>query len=311
MTSNTLRALLAILAAALVASPGPAYASEPGGDTVTDARLDAARPGWKRARLKASKLLVEMDVDMQVETHTGPAAGQDLATTTEGQPIPAGDAVTKLTYVTEALGRHNVSELVLDARSGAVLQRTAHDTGSRLRWRRYRFTDVGAMRWTARPGSGEDGRPPEDWSERSAEMRSFPAAMPSAPLMDASALIYLVAAADLTAPGDQLEMLAYSTSSDVVHRVTAVVSERDKVRVEFREWHADMSVRREDKTTALRVTIDGQPLSGQDDDQFELLGMHEIELFVDPETRAPLLLVGQLPILGEIRFYLDELVLLD
>jgi hypothetical protein len=312
MITSTSRALRAMLLAAVVIAPQPVtWASEAETDPAAPVRLDASRVSWQQARLKASKLLVSMDVDMRIDTHDGPAISPDFAATSEGRAIPAGEAVTGLTYVTEALGRHNVSELFLDAQTGAVLQRTAHDTGSRLRWRRYRFTDIGAMRWTARPSSDEENLPPADWSERSSELRRFPAGMPDAPLTEASALIYLVAASDLTQPGDRLQMLAYSSSSDVVHRVTVAVAERDKVSVDYRSRQGASGSRRQERVRALRVTIDGQPLPGQDDDAFELLGMHDIELYVDPETRAPLLLVGQVSILGEIRFELEELVLLD
>lgn len=273
-------------------------------------RLDPTRPGWTRARLRASKLLVSMRVDMRLDQQSG-ASLDPLLDPPEGNAVAAGEFVTNMTYVTDALGRHSEVILTLDPSSGAALQRIAHDSGKRLRKRSYRFTDMGAMRWTVRPRPGEESMAAQDWTDQSREMRAYPADMPDGPISEASALIYLVGAAQLAEPGDRLEMLGYSSSSDVVHQVTAVVTERDKISIDFDEVHRERRTHRKGKRQALRVEIRGQPLPGQDDDEFELIGMTDIELIIDPDTRAPLQLVGRVPFFGRVRFELDELTLND
>ncbi len=62
----------------------------------------------------------------------------------------------------------------------------------------------------------------------------------------------------------------------------------------------------------VRVAIRGRPLEAsddEDDNDFELLGLTNLELFLDPETRAPLMLTGRLPRFGQVAFRLERLTL--
>ena len=58
---------------------------------------------------------------------------------------------------------------------------------------------------------------------------------------------------------------------------------------------------------ALSIAIEARPLAAAPDEEFELFGLTDLELLLDPETRAPLELRGHVDYFGDVAFRLRQL----
>jgi hypothetical protein len=183
-----------------------------------------------------------------------------------------------------------------------MLQQVTLDTSGRLRERTYRFTDIGAYHYTRRPAERrEEALPPTTWTDLSEGMRPFPEDVGGQPVTAPTLLLWLAAAADLSRRGDQLEVLAFSRRH--VNRVTIEVTGYRAASIDFTEQRpADQPRRRRGKVQAIALRINGSPVdAAAEEEPFELLGLQgDLELLLDPATRTPLQLRGQVRIAGDV-----------
>jgi hypothetical protein len=250
-----------------------------------------------------------MSVSLGIERLDRDRAASLLTAPPRSIPVGTGSEFAVLRYLTDGLGRRNDVELLIDARSGEALQRTSLETGSRHKHRVYRLRDADVLRITNRPLEGEESLDSADWSRRSEEIYAYPDMTPGEPVTEAGALIYLAAAASLSLPGDTFRILALA--SDEFYEVEVVRAGDNPIGVDYVVKSAGGTTRRTEKIPAVRLLIRGRPIGSTDDDEFRLLGLHDIELFVDPRTRAPLQLRGSVEIFGEVKFQLDSLTIRD
>jgi hypothetical protein len=269
--------------------------------------FDPDRIGWQRVQMGASRLFMSMDADLKLEVVDSGEIVPRLAKPGQGEPVLPGPTILNMSYLTEGLGRTSDYELLLDASDGRALQRTSLVTGNRTRHRVYRFTDLGVYHHTRWPVKGEEKQRHETWSDLGEGLRPYPAGLPDIPVTEPTGLIYLAAAAPLEAPGDRFEILTFARR--YVHRVEVEMAEPERIKVNYRETNADGVTKREGTVNALRILIRGREAVDDEDDQddFEMLGLTgDIELFLEPETRAPLQLSGKAKIFGQVTFRLNE-----
>jgi hypothetical protein len=151
---------------------------------------------------------------------------------------------------------------------------------------------------------------PSQWTDRSEGLRAFPAAAHSKPVSSPTVLLWLAAGANLSHSGDQLEILTFSRRH--VHRVTLKVTGTRPVDLDFTEKsRTGETRRRRERLEAIVLGIRGAPLEPADDGEpFELLGLRgDLELLLDPVTRAPLQLKGRVKVMGQVTIRLRELTL--
>lgn len=298
------RAVVAALIVLLCTASGPSFA-EP--DTTPS--FDASRLTWRTANLSASKFFVSMTVSLDVEEFDSRSAKALLQAPPLAVPDRGDAGYVALRYVTDGLGRSSDVELLVDSVSGAALQRVSLETGSRNKHRVYRLRDSDVLRVTNRPQENEETLRYTDWTRRSEEIYKYPDP-PSYPVVtEAGALIYLAAASSLSVPGDSFRLLALA--SDEFHVVEVIMAGNNSIGVEYAVDSAQGKSRRKERVPAVRYFIRGRPLSEADGGEFRLLGLRDIELFVDPQTRAPLQLRGRVDVFGRVKFQLDSLTLKD
>lgn len=302
MSSRRSAAALALLAVAGTARALPAEPPAP--------LFEPERVEWTRARLGASKLFLSMQATLETSRLSPATAEALLLDAPTGGALQPRDGLLSLRMESRGLGRHSSVQVLMDPDSGTALQRTARDTGKRLRLRSYRFTTSGAYRRTREPGPGEDRLPPESWSASSAELRAYPEPVPGRGVMEAGSLIWLAAASPLARAGERLELLAFATDDDELYRVEITALEPETVEVSYNLVAGDARSRHRDRVRAVRLSIGGRPLrpAGGDRD-FELLGLRDLELLLDPLTRAPLRLSGRVEFFGRVTFELESLTL--
>lgn len=271
---------------------------------------DSQRPRWTKLELKASKLF--MSANARVEARLLPAGevAAQLLDTPTGRPVPAGERVLSMTYAASGFGRESLTTLWADPVTGATLQRTQLDGGNRQRQRSYRFADVGAYHYTRWPATpAEKSQPPAQWTKREEGMRAYPAGAVNQPVTEATALLWLAAAAPLAQKGERIEVLTFSRRH--VNRVLVEVTGRRKVEVDFQEQSAAGTKRRRERIDALVLRLRGAPLdAGADAEDFELLGLSgDLELLLDPVNRLPLELHGRVKVAGQVTVRLRSAVL--
>lgn len=272
--------------------------------------LDPGRPRWAVLDFAASKLFLSATARVEATTRPAGAVADALRATPEGRPLAPGTEVLEMTLAASGFGRDSLTRLWADPGTGAMLQRIQRDAGSRTRQRLYRFTDVGAYHFTRWPADArEAGLPPEQWSRTSEGMRAWSEAARQQPVTEASVLLWAVGAAALDRPGDRFEALAFSRRQ--VNRVTIEVTGRRREVVDYVERGPEGSRRRRESAEALVLRLHGAPLeAGTEDDEFELLGLRgDLEILLDPRTRAPLELRGRVKVAGQVTVRLKAMTL--
>jgi hypothetical protein len=295
---------------ALLASP----AATAGLSAAEGGLLDASRIGWSNLSYRASKLFITVDADISIVPTSGAQLAQALMEPGEGQAIPPAAAAQTLKFQTAFFGRQSTTTLSLNSDTGAALQRTSHDSGSRYRHRIYRYTDIGAYNRTRWPVGKAEEKLPDDqwpqWSEAGEGMTAYPEAAVGSILTDPAGLLYIVGAAPLDKAGDLFVIYAYVRGH--VHRVEIEVAGREQIKLSYEE-HGKQVVKHKDKQEALKLLIRGEGLDdGDSEDEFELLGLRgDIVMHIDPRTRAPLQIEGRVKIAGHTKMRIRRLVLND
>ena len=130
-----------------------------------DDTFSADRISWSSATLKAKKLFLAVEVTIGVDVQCAENLVEELIEPGEGKPVDPGPDILDLTLVTDGLGRHTEVSLFLNPENGAAIQRTSTDSGSKQRFRIYRFTDAGAYhrtRWPLKAPAAADIHPRSD-----------------------------------------------------------------------------------------------------------------------------------------------------
>jgi len=293
---------LACLVITALCSPASGAPSEMA--IANQALLDPARVGWSEIRMTASKLLLTAEARLTLRTLSGEAAANDLRPVTAAgfTPLPPGDEVLELTYDAGGVGRQSSLVLWMDPYSGAALQRIQHDQGGRLRWRVYRFGREGAYQQTRWPATAaEENLKPARWTRTSQGLRAYPVAPGGKPVVEPTGLLYAIAAAALDKPGDRLELLVFRRRDTQLVRIDVLPP--SPVAVHYDELWPTGTVERDEQVLPVRLSVQGLPVPGSKpgDDELELLGLRgKLELLLDPATRAPLELSGDVRILGKV-----------
>lgn len=269
-----------------------------------DPAFEHDRAQWSNARLKATKLFKSMHVEIGISEPDNATVEAELITHDHRKLLAPSFPVIGLSYTTDGLGRHSDIDLLVEPATGQVLQRISHETGKRNKYRVYRFARNGTLRRTRRPNPGEEPAGPDGWSDRSEQYFKSPVEVRGQPLTEPGTLIYLISTSDLERPSDRFEMTAFSTSDETIYRIEAVVLDPETIDYDYEL--AD-GTNRLGRTEAIRVAIRGKPLAGGDDGDLTLLGMKDVELMLDPATRAPLELTGKVAVFGRISFALKRL----
>ena len=291
--ASTVRLLTAMLAALMA---GAVSADQPP-DIPPPARFDQGRVSWQKMELGASKFFVSMRATVEVTSRNGDPGPGDVGRMPPDPPLT-------IRFDTDGLGRRSKVDLVIAPSTGRALRRTSVETGSRHKYRQYVLNDDDILRLTRRPLEGEESGEPAQWSRVSEERIDYPVE-PTPVVTEAGALIYLIAASRLREAGDSFEIL--TLASDEFHQVTATVKGLKPLDVDYHEISGGASKRTSARKKAIRVVLESRLLGDSDGDRFELLGLRNIELFFDPDTRALLQLRGKIDYFGKISFNLTKL----
>jgi len=272
--------------------------------------LASERIPWRELRFEGSKFGISLTAKLSLEmVPASLAAGELLPSERTPGIAPAGAQVVTLRLDSEFLGRRSAVELWVDPGTAAALQRIQTESGKRQRVKSERYGERGITGVRHRPAKGEEGSPPERWSDLRHGFDEYPAwAGQNLRISDPAALFYVVAAAALEKPGDRLQLPLFS-DGDLLSLEVKVV-ERLRVDVDYVLTQGGSSRHRRESVDALRLSLDARTLGpGAMQHSFELAGLSgDVEMLFDPRARVPLELSGRVPWVGRVAIDLRRVV---
>jgi hypothetical protein len=278
-----------------------------------DAPLDPGRLAWRELRYRARKFIFTAETTVKAELVPVAAAAGDLLRLEDRHPVqPLGDRLARLELDTVALGRHTRYRVWLEPSTGAALQSTVQEFGSRARYKLQRFTDGGVMVVRFAPAPGEDEQPADRWTRRADSFAAFPRqGGDGAAVTDSTALFWILSTAPLTSPGDTATIAVTSRSQLML--VTVTVRAAIQLRRDVDEHARGVTRHLDGSAPALDLSVDATPLGGAPAaENLEFLGMKgSIRIVLDPRLRTPLEISGRVPGAGTVIVRLRDVTLAD
>ncbi len=280
-----------------------------GAAAAVSASYDPGSVAWSRLEFQASKFFLTARSEVELAARPSAEALAELLTPGQGEGLaPRGVRSGVLDIRTRILSRDSRVRFWFDPGDARALQRSSHDTSKkRLRHRTYRYTRDGVFSRTLRPADGEGGRPHSRWTRIDDHFVGFaPAAGPA--VTEAAGLLYLVPAGDFHAPGDRARLRVYTRGQ--VREVDVAVTARERIAVDYLEVSSSGERAVDGKVETLRVAVRPRIGKGEDGDDFKLLGLQgDIDIYLEPRTRVPLLVSGKVEVAGTVRLRLRRAVL--
>ncbi len=280
--------------------------------TVASAGYDPDRVAWSRLEFQATKFFLTARSEVELTTRPSSEAVSELLAPGGAQKgrglAPRGAESGVLDIRTRILSRDSRVRFWFDPGDARALQRSSHDTSKKkLRHRTYRYTRGGVFSHTLRPADGEDQRPYSGWSRVDDHFVGVaPAGGP--PVTEAAGLLYLLPAGDFHAPGDQQRLRVYTRGR--VREVDVKVVGKEHITVDYVEISGVGERAVDGKIETLRIAVRPRVGAGEDSGDFKLLGLEgDIDIYVEPKTRVPLLVSGKVEIAGTVRLRLRRAVL--
>lgn len=291
---------LAVAVAVLVIAGRPARGQLP-------VSFDPERVAWSRLEYKASKFGLSITSRISLGTVSTKRAEEDLIPAGEYPGIsPAGPEVLRLRILSSVLGRDSTSDLWFDPLRAVAYQTVQLTTGSRHRYRAYRFTDRGVYSLLRKPEKGQEQLSPDLWSDTHGQHFPHPKwAGERLVVTSPTALFYILSVADLSRVGDHLEIPVFSRTN--VDLLIIKVEEVERLKVNYVDVSAAGEKRIKVRMDTLRLSLRARPLDASASSEFELIGLQgDVEIHLDPRTRVPLEISGRVPRAGKVRIRLKR-----
>jgi len=273
--------------------------------------LDPSRVGWSELSYRAKKFIFSAGTELVLSSVPSAQAAAELFTPETGEPRLLGsEGATLLSMETKGLGEDSVTRLWLNPADATALQRDQHSRGKRKRWRAYRYMSDGVASVTHYPTAGEEGQPREAWSDRSTGMFEYPEWLGDGALVtEPAAIFFVAAAAALDNVGDRIQVPVFSKNKLLL--VELEVEGTERLKANYTERSSSGERRVSGRVDAIRVSIDSRALGPEaEEGDFEFLGLRgDVEMWIDPTTRAPIQISGRVPVAGKANVRLQRAVI--
>ena len=269
------------------------------------ATYDPEAVAWSRLELEATKFFLTARSAVELAGRPSREAVAELLVPTQGHGLaPRGTESFRVDLHTRILNRDSRVRFWFDPGDARALQRSSYDRSKkRSRHRTYRYTRDGVFRRTLNPADGEVDRPYASWSRVDEHFVPLPAA--GSAVTEAAALLYLIPAGDFRAPGDRQRVRVFTRGK--VREVDVAAAGKERIRVSYAEVSDAGERRVEGEVEALRVAVRPLAAAGEDKDDFKLLGLEgDIDIFLEPRTRALLLVRGKVDLAGTVHLRLKR-----
>lgn len=262
----------------------------------------AAALPWTSLEYQAKKLFLKARVTIEAELVPPERAKEGLLSAPDhtGLMPTAEQAVVSISTQTKFLERTSDITTLLQAPALSGLQRHLLETGSRNRFKTYRFGATAVRASRGEPADAHEATlPPDQWTSRSTELIELGSAR------GATDPIALLVAAS-TRPLDELrDGISFSVfSGNEVQQVELVATGAEQKTVDYAIRGAHPLIApRVLHVLEIRAVTDGA-------EEFEMLGLEgNLIVRVDSEHRVPVEIEGKMPVLGTVVIRLRQATL--
>lgn len=303
-----------ILFGALVASGlGKTAALSP----APDGQSEPVRALWKHLSFRGSHFLGEVTIEVSLIEVPAAEARNQLIAIPEGSPgrlaafncpvlvIDVKSKADPLFGADEITG----SRAWFSSGKGAALQRIRSRRGDDIWQNTYRFTQSGVYRIRKKPArSDEKILEPAHWTKIKKSFFSYPPVGPEFKIvMEPTAILYLAAHLDMRSPDGPRSLYVFDRKQ--LHEVTVQINQRRSLNVSYVEKNRRNEIQRQGKTDAVRMAFKPRALTpqGKKPEEFSFMGLKgDFEIYLDPVSRLPLQVSGQIPRIGKIHIRLQS-----
>lgn len=280
----------------------PAYSAEV--TTYSPSRIQ-----WTKLEYRASKLGIKANSDVYIELVPATEAAKSFVEPEGGRGLmPDEDMVAHVKLHSFVRGKESQVELWLDPSSASALQRLSVERSAKRNvYRNYRFRENSAHAVRREPASNKDNQgDAAKWPLDHEIDIPFPSNLSDRAVSEASALFYVLAAADFREAGDKV--ILYGFDRDGMTQLVMTFVEMQEMKVDYTEVSSAGERTVRDRRQVARVTLSGEAV--EPGSTFEFLGLQgDIEIFVDPELRVPVEVVGRIPYAGRTRVGLSTVTI--
>ncbi|MDX1382240.1 MAG: hypothetical protein R3190_01285 [Thermoanaerobaculia bacterium] len=274
--------------------------------TAGQSPLDPERLGWTELELRARKLGFGMRVSVSLAVTDGKSVVDEMTRPDGFAGLdPSGHRVVRLVMDRRGVGGPAESTLWIDAGDAGAYQYRELQAGKRQRYRLRRYAESAIWSQRRAPVPGEEALQAERWSDVAEEVLELDGgARGDLALTEPLGLFYVVAAAGLDQAGDALRFPAFSRG----RRIEVEARVLGRVVEEVGYERGDGGGRVKGARELIRIVIRALDTDGDAEGRLRFLGLRgDIELLLDPETRAPLQISGRVPRAGAVKVRVREM----
>jgi hypothetical protein len=280
--------------------------------------LEPNRVLWSDLSFRASKAVVDVEVDIRLASFSTPEFESIWRTYPQPIPLPTmcqGVYNLEVNRIIDYIFSRPVrlwNQVLFDPQKANSFYRVRLRRGKDDIERAYWFSKEGVHRLRRMPNvKAEASLDPAKWTDVSTSFYPYDLARLECPqVVDPMLLIYLLSAAPIDKEGKVFSLCVFGKQQ--LHRVILRYQRLENLEVDYSLKSGEGKVRKKGKVDGLKVTIESVPLVSdkKDAENFSFLGMHEdIAIHLDSELRIPLQVNGKIPTVGLVTLKLSEATL--
>jgi hypothetical protein len=267
---------------------------------------------WSFFALEAARFGSTATVEVALQALPAAAEAPKFIDSARGRPLHAwGAEVQKLSVTTtvDILGGRRVrfeNHLWLDPLTGTPLYLIRTRFGLKDYHQRFRFTREGVFRQQREPASGKEAeKPPDAWTRIGQNFYPYPPERQGcSPVIETSMLIAHIGGMS-PATWDAIESLCVFHKRQV-HQVSVRREPVQRISFDYLERKDGREARRTGSAEAAAASIASVPI-GSYRGEVEEFFRDGSRLCVSPADHAPLMVSGELPVIGRVELRLREI----
>ena len=280
--------------------------------------LDANRVPWTSLTYQARSFMVDVDVDVSLESLPAEEVKASLIEARQGDALQIpGQGAFKLTnhIIIDSIVQPPVkivNQVWFDPRDATVLGRMRLRQGEDDFKKTYRFTQQGVFRHRIEPSDEKEARKdPEAWTDVRDTFYAYNIdQLGCVNVSERLLLIYVASAAEQFEDNKPLFLCVFAKRQ--LFQVKLEPAGIHSVKVDYIEKNQQAKHQRKGKVDAQKILLESQPLKSDlpKVENFSFLGFHKkIAFLIEPASKLPLQISGEMPRAGKVTVKLHKVVL--
>ncbi len=266
---------------------------------------------YTKLNYEASKFLLSFDTDITLSKKPLSEAVNGLVTPKDNNALVSESGFIYMVSTDSTFfGKHSTYTSWF-SENAAVLQKLRELRGKKNNGKLYRFAQNGKYDFRKNFDNENyviDLGEVKNWGNSFA---AYPTAVNEGQVVsESSALLYLVSQLKLRNPGDETNLILYSSGQLINTRL--VVQEKIRLDADFNIVSGSGSQRFNGKRDAIKILVEPVDSQGRPVKDLEIMGLEgDISMYIDEATRLLLQLSGKVEVAGKVNIKLKQAVSAD